>query len=194
MITSSLLSHCRRCATSMGGRLLLCMALLVIVPAMGRSDANEYVFKAAILTNFARLIEWPVSSFNAPNDPIILCILDPQPFGEALSAIDGIMVQGRPLRVTVCTPLEPSLACHILFANAREDYVRLAAIRTAMDRAVLVVGETAGFARQEGMIGLFRERHRIGFEINPVRIEAAGLKVSSRLIKLGRLVIGGGGP
>ena len=53
---------------------------------------------------------------------------------------------------------------------------------------VLTVGDGDGFARGGGMIGLFVEDGRMRFAINPNAAQRAGLRLSSQLLKLARIV------
>ena len=52
----------------------------------------------------------------------------------------------------------------------------------------LVVGELEGFVRRGGMISFVVEGDRVRLAVNPSRAEAAGLRLSSRLLSLARLV------
>jgi hypothetical protein len=53
---------------------------------------------------------------------------------------------------------------------------------------VLVVSDEAHFASRGGMIGFFRDADRVRFEVNPAAAEAAGLRISSRLLGLAKVV------
>jgi hypothetical protein len=156
-----------------------------------RAENTDYIFKATFLVNFARLIEWPSTAFNSPEDPLVMCVLDPVPFGEELKAIDGKMAMGRRLAIQSFEQVLRSQVCHILYVNTGDLHRRRYAIQALSGKPVLVVGEEEGFARHDGMIAIYPIHNRIGFEINPVRTEMAGLRVSSRLLKLGRIVIAG---
>jgi hypothetical protein len=52
----------------------------------------------------------------------------------------------------------------------------------------LTVGETEGFAVQGGIINLTVEEDKVHFEINPVAAERAGLKISSKLLSMAKIV------
>ena len=53
---------------------------------------------------------------------------------------------------------------------------------------VLTVGEADRFARRGGMIGFFFEDNRVRLEVNRAAAERAGLRVSSKLLAVARLV------
>ncbi|MCK5905932.1 MAG: YfiR family protein, partial [Gammaproteobacteria bacterium] len=56
------------------------------------------------------------------------------------------------------------------------------------NRPILTISDIDGFSQKGGMITLININERIHFEINPVAFKRAGLKVSSKLIELARLV------
>ena len=59
------------------------MVCAIAAPARAQS-ALEYDVKAALLLNFARFIEWPDAAFDGAEAPIDVCVLTPNPFGQAL--------------------------------------------------------------------------------------------------------------
>jgi hypothetical protein len=61
----------------------------------------------------------------------------------------------------------------------------LAAVR---DAPVLTVSDTTDFARHGGGIEFVREPNRLRFDVNLPGAERAGIKVSSRLLKVARRV------
>jgi hypothetical protein len=54
--------------------------------------------------------------------------------------------------------------------------------------AVLTVGTSDQFARSGGMVGLFVEDGRMRFAINPDAAQRSGVRLSSRLLALAKLV------
>ncbi len=60
------------------------------------AQVNEYQVKAFFLSNFARYVEWPADKFQAPNDPLAICIFGANPFGSAPRPGDRRQARGRP--------------------------------------------------------------------------------------------------
>ena len=52
----------------------------------------------------------------------------------------------------------------------------------------VVVGDGEGFATNAGLIGLYAEGEKLKFEVNQEAAHRAGLRLSSQLLKLARLV------
>jgi hypothetical protein len=61
-------------------------------------------------------------------------------------------------------------------------------LRGLQDAKVLTVGQVDGFTDLGGMINLVRTERTVELEINPKAAEAAGLKISSRLLAVSRVV------
>ena len=53
---------------------------------------------------------------------------------------------------------------------------------------VLTVGDTESFARRGGVVNLVKRENKIKFEINVEAAREAELKISSKLLKLARIV------
>ena len=54
--------------------------------------------------------------------------------------------------------------------------------------SVLTVSDMEGFAQQGGVINLVIRNQRLGFEINEDAAQRANLKISSKLLKLAKVV------
>lgn len=171
--------------------------LLLAVSARGSEapPATEYQLKAALLYNFAKFVEWPPSRFLTGQSAIQLCVLGQDPFGHDLEhIIHNETIGGRSLSVVrVPRILEPE-ACHILFISASEKERFGSVLRALKNHAVLTVGDVEGFARSGGIANFMREGNRVRFEVNVEAAERAGLKISSKLLKLAKIVHDKGKP
>jgi len=78
--------------------------------------------------------------------------------------------------------------CHVVFVSspARESTMDLA--NRLKGRPVLLVGESEGFAASGGAIQFTIEDNRVHFIINPDAADRAGLKISSKLLALAKIV------
>ncbi len=153
--------------------------------------AGEYQLKAAFLFNFAKFVEWPPSSFSDASAPLRICVLGRDPFGEELRNITrDKTVNGHKLEVSQVLDLQVARTCHILFIASSET-ARLKQILESLRGAdALTVGDTRGFVEQGGMINFVLENNRVQFEVNRKAAEQGGLKISSKLLSVAKLVVG----
>ena len=173
--------------------ILLSLALVAGIlarPLRGApSPAGEYPLKAVFLFNFVQFVEWPVSAFADSKAPIILGIVGRDPFGAVLdNTIKGEKVNGRPLEIRRLKADEDLSACHVVFLSrsGKEDAAGL--VQKLEGRPVLTVGEIEGFAELGGVINFVMVDRKVRFEVNPQAAAQQGVKISSRLLQLGRVV------
>jgi hypothetical protein len=147
---------------------------------------DEYQLKAAFLLNFARLVEWPPAFRPAPGAPMVLGVLGDSEVAEALAAgLVGAAAGDHPIEVRNLEDPSQVAGCHIVFlAGAERDD---GAILAARGNAALSVGQRDDFTRRGGVINFYTESSRLRFEINTRAANAAGLKISSRLLRLARI-------
>jgi hypothetical protein len=161
-------------------------ALLLAFTAHSRTTAQdvskEYRVKAAFLYNFVKFVEWP--SRTDPG-PIVICVAGQNPFGSVLvETIRGETVVGRTLESRVI--LEPDGGCHVIFVPAGAN--ASAYLGAARGTPRLTVGESPDFIQQGGLVRFYLDAGTVRFEINRERAERSGLRISSRLLQLARLV------
>jgi hypothetical protein len=160
--------------------LVLCALCLVPCALPAQDVPLEYRVKAAYLFNFAKFVEWPDA---ASAGPITLCVAGHNVFGEVLTeTIRGEAINGRSLVAHVA--LAPERGCHVLFVPrgaAVANYLK--AVRGA---PVLTVGESDDFVAAGGIVRFVLDGVNVRFEIDAAKAEAAGLRISSRLLRLAR--------
>jgi len=167
--------------------LWVCLAALAICPPQARSQAgNEYQVKAIFLYNFTKFVEWPA---DPANEPIVIGIIGEDPFGNWLDeAIRGKTANGHKLVVRHLKGGEEARACQVVFFSASEVKRLHTTLDSLTGASVLTVGEKEGFAEEGGIINFTLEDSRVHFEINVDAAQRAGLKISSKLLSLAKVV------
>ena len=172
---------------------LLALLLLPVPAIQGQSraeQAEEYAVKAAFLYNFSKFVEWPAApAGNAAEERLYLCIFGQDPFGAALDAIRDKPVRHQTLKIQPCQSLNDLQSNQILFVPASERARLGEILKRCKGYPILTVSDAEGFAEQGGMIALVADQGRIRFVINDSAARAAGLRISSQLLKLALRVI-----
>ena len=175
-------------------RVLWAMGVVVLFLSGTRAQsptAGEYQVKAAFLFNFAKFVEWPASSFSDASAPLRICVLGRDPFGEELRNITKEKtVNGRKLEVSQVFDLQVARTCQILFIASSETARLKQILASLRGTDALTVGDTKGFVEQGGMINFVLENSRVQFEVNRKAAEQGGLKISSKLLSVAKLVVG----
>jgi hypothetical protein len=152
-------------------------------------SAGEYQVKAAFLYNFAKFIDWPPNAFSDPKQPLAVCIYGHDPFGRSLEdALLGKFIGDRPVILGRATQFQDLAGCQVVFVSASEREPAADLANRLKGHAVLLVGESEGFAVSGGSIQFTIEDSRVRFVINPDAADRAGLKISSKLLALAKIV------
>jgi hypothetical protein len=153
------------------------------------NSASEYEIKAAFLYNFAKFIDWPDSSFAYAQSSFAICVLGTDPFGSALDrTLQGKMVGNHPVTLIRITEIEQARRCHVVFVAASESKRLPEIIDRLQTTSVLLVGESDGFAEAGGAIQFTLDDNHVRFTINKDVADRAGLKFSSKLLALAKIV------
>ena len=162
------------------------MAALVVPRASAQSEDQ---IMAAFLFNFARYVEWPKDAFDRNDMPVNICMLSTKEFGDVVSrTVSGKTVADRSVVVRWTADLPEATGCHILFIGREFDKSHTEAVAKLGGMSVFTVADQEGFAQAGGIANFFRVENRIRFEINPRAAKNAGLKISSRLLRLAKVV------
>lgn len=150
------------------------LALLVAAPR-GHAQTDDAVLKAAYIYNIAQFTTWPATTGARP---LNVCVNNGHPLWESLRALHGKPVGER--KVAVVVP-SAGTACDV--AVLRAGAARPAAEGTG---TLAIVDEPVnGYA---GAVALVEEDQHLRFDIDTKEAARAGLRFSSRLLRLARNV------
>jgi len=152
-------------------------------------EGVEYPVKLAFLYNFSKFIEWPAGSFRSPRAPLTICIVGRDPFSPEIEGdLRTRMVGGHPVEVLTLKLSDVLQGCHMVFIPATEKDQAGRIVGNLKGSSALTVGETEGFAVLGGIINFTVEGNKVHFEVNPLAAQRAGLKISSKLLSLAKIV------
>ena len=171
----------------------LLSALLHIFPCAAAHAAppTEYEVKAAFIHNIASFVKWPAAP--SAEGKLRLCILGSSPFTEAAGVLVGEQIDGLVWEVQHVDSRSALQECRVLFIAASEGGNLRRILQGVEGRAVLTVGDSDGYAEQGVVVNFYSGQNKVRFEINEDAARRAGLKISSQLLKLARIVRDAGG-
>jgi hypothetical protein len=191
------------------GRALFAWTLCVVLPVGAQPPSpTEFDVKAAFLYNFGKFVQWPapaadvaastftvlsISTAASPSnsEPFTIGVLGTDPFKPGLEKrLAGKTIQDRTVDVKVSQNIDDLRDCRIIYIAPGAEQDTAYVLGRLADKPVLTVGEGKRFFLQGGMVSFQMESRRIRFDINLQRVRAAGLDMSSQLIRLGRTVTG----
>jgi hypothetical protein len=192
-------SHCSQRLGSFSRRLSIAILVAGLGPGTvwasateaepAKPVAQEYQVKAVFLFRFIQFVEWPKGIPQTPDTSVCIGVLGDDPFGSALDeVVKNEIVHSRKLAVRRSSQPDDLKACALVFVS-RSEQSRMSSVISSLGSAPVVsVSEAPGFARLGGIINFFLEGKKVRFEINPSAAKKHGLRISSELLKLGRIV------
>ncbi len=170
--------------------ILLAPAVSAHAQAVGSDESSEYLIKAGVVYNFARLVEWP--DWAAPaGQPIVIGVLGNDAFATVLSrVVNGKKIDDRAIVVKRLRPQDAlrDCACRILFVAASQAARTDEIVQFQSSAALLTIAEAPDFARRGGIVALTLEDSRVRFAVNVDAASQASLTISSRLLALATIV------
>jgi len=168
------------------------LVALMEVNGVAAETVDEYQAKAAILYNFAKFVQWPPQAFHNSTHPITICIFGRTRIERELAdAARGKDIGSRPVVVSAISKVPEACNCQMLFISSSEQKRIKSILQELRTMSVLTVGETDGFTDAGGIANLEFTRDRIQMSINVEAAAAARLQISSKLLRLARIVKAG---
>ena len=194
----SILSSGRRVSTGIAFRrswrmsvIVVCWFLCSAFPEAFslKTENAEYPLKLAFLYNFAKFVEWPSDAFRSPGGTLAICIVGHNPFSlDIENELRARPAGDHPVEFVALKPTDALNACQIVFIPVTEKDQAARIVKSLKGASVLTVGESEGFAVRGGIINFTVEQGNIRFEINRRAADRAGLKISSKLLNLAKVV------
>lgn len=186
--------------------LLLCVALGVSAPAIAVAESSSRLtekqlqknrVKAAVVLNIARFVEWPAEQKQLRPSHLLMCYFREDVLGEAYEVIRDRRVNGRELQLELIDRVEDLPRCDLLLLSDQVLQENLSQPLVSRDVPLLVIKDLTNLKTSDRVVGrpylgvhvaLVRRGSKIGFEINLSAAHDAGLKISSRLLRLAHIV------
>ena len=161
---------------------------IAAIPESFSQDITDDEIKAALVFKFPVYVRWPGGAMNAKIDYFEFRVMGNCRLSDLLSQFDGENVMGKTIRVKRLSNIEALGNCHMLFISSSEKSNLPAIFKAIKGKPILTVGDMKGFARNGGIINFILKKDSVHFEIDPESGKRAGLKISSKLLRLAKIV------
>jgi len=183
------MSMCAVLRRLLAGAGLLAVLLVPVPAALAQTSVTERGVKAAFVYKFLGYVEWPAQAFARPDAPIVVGVLGADDIaGEIADVVKGRSVDGRPIEVRRLHAGDSLAGLHVLFIGAAERGRTAALMKSAHARGILTITENDDAADQASIINLVVTDGRVRFDVVLEAAERAGIKLSSRLLAVARVV------
>ena len=151
-------------------------------------QSEEYAVKAAFIYNFAEFIAWPDWPSSDHADSFDICIIGNDPFRSAMNALRNENIRGKKVQIKRLNSASSCSHCQIVYISSSEQDRLDQILATLQGHNILTVADTADFARSGVIFNLYLEDNKVRFEVNIDAVKRSELNISSKLLRLGRIV------
>jgi hypothetical protein len=170
---------------------MLAVLLVLAATCALAQDANAaFQIKAAFVLKFATYVTGPGTSFDATDDALVFGVAGSEAVYEFLDQLAATQdTAGRPVEVRRIATVEELAGVNVLFVGEDAADVAPALLQQAVATSTLTITDVAGPRPENSMIHFFIADDRVRFDIALAPVEAAGLRLSSRLLQVARQVV-----
>lgn len=180
----------RRCILVLPFLLLLtcCCVPSLLAQSKPKKKVDENKLKAVYMYSFGKYTTWPASTFAKTENDVVVGVYGDSPVIEHLQSVAAKRkLHNRKIRVIYFKSPEDYVPCHMVFVSHDvpiADQTKL--IAKLSRRPVLLIGETAVFNANGGMMSFFlTDDLKVKFEIDVQNTRKSGLSLDAKLLKLG---------
>ena len=145
------------------------------------------VLKAGLINGISSYVTWPMM---ADNEALMVCILAKNDgFSESLKRFYQQKQRNtdREMHIEVVS-VDRIKHCHLVVLLEEQNRHSAQLLLSIGKSPILTISDDPQFTANGGHISFFKENNKLRFEINYQATIDSGLKVSSRLLKLARVI------
>lgn len=168
-------------------RLVLISLLLFLMSGNTMANSREDAIKSGFIYNFARYSQgkW----FNASEQKSYnICSFNTEFIVTATKTLKALSIENRPVELVLLTGDKPDMInCNTLFISKADADTWHTILKNEAMPPLMLVGDFDRFLATGGHINFFIISGKVRFEVSPSRLRKSGIKMSSKVLRLGRV-------
>lgn len=170
------------------GSLMAALFVFAATCALGQDANAAFQIKAAFVQKFATYVTGPGTGFETTDGALVFGVAGSDLLYDFLAQLAAAQGSGgRPTEVRRIATVDDLKGVNVLFVGEDASDAPLL-LEQAVAASVLTVTDSAGPQPPNSMIHFFIADDRVRFDIARAPAEAAGLRLSSRLLQVARQV------
>ena len=180
---------CRRLLAFALWLAVVCGVCVAGLPTVDAGQASEADVKAAFVLSFLKFVEWPASRIPQAGGAFVIVVIGDDAVLASLTRASATQrVLDRAVSIRSTRSPEGLGAAHLVFIAGNAGHGLPLVLRELDGKVVLTVGDTPGYAQAGVVLNLFVQDDRVRFEANTAAAARAGLRLSSHLLRVARIV------
>lgn len=166
---------------------MLCVALFLFSAAATATEDIDY--KAGFIIKLIDYVEWPSGAGTDGSGNIVINVIGASPMAGKLTELAA----GKKITVKELPLDDAGIAdCQILFMGTSETADLAKILKKTNGTTALTISDAEYFANYGVMINFYVEeaggKTKTKFEVNKMVVDMAGIKISSKLLKLAKII------
>jgi len=165
-----------------------CVLLIIILGVVQQGNAQNYQLHTVYMYSFMKYIQWP----ELPKDAFTIAVLGSDseiiPHLESMAATK--QMNGKPIIIRIIEETGDLGSCEMLFVSkdlSSQPEIISSWESLAREKHFLLLTDSAEITGLSH-VNFIEQDNRLLFELNRKRIESAGLRVSTELLALAKIV------
>lgn len=148
--------------------------------------SEDLAYKADFIIKLIDYVQWTGGAGTDGSGTVNIGVVGQSPILQSLKTAS----EGKKITVKTITPEDPLTDFQILFITTKDKTELAKALKKISGKPVLTVSDCTGFAGFGVMINFYSEdgTGKVKFEANTLAAGDAGLKISSQLLKLAKII------
>ncbi len=170
---------------------LLIFCSLAFLSSITTSYARPFekqTVQAMLTLNIAKFTSWPEETFTNTESSLNVCVFGDNIIQESFAKLDNKVVHKRNIKITRLSRLRNIQQCQILYISKLERNRLFSLLAEIKNKPILTIGENIDFLKAGGIVGLESKQGKIQLNINLARLKQTELVISSRLLKLAKII------
>ena len=166
---------------------LACLFLSTAIANENNTQERQGQLMSVYLLHFANYIQWPKKVFS-DDEMFTLCTFADDRLASFVSELADEQVLGRRIQILYQPPLDKLASCQIVFFQ--HDFIQqFIEYKSSIDNLpILSVSDAEDFNETGGVIEYYLQDNKLRFAINLNLAQRYGLTISSKLLRLAKIV------
>ncbi|GEM_PF-1354474 len=148
------------------------------------ADEFKNKAKAVMLYKFFQYVTWPGTKSFSDSEEARFCYHGKNSFLHILNYIKNKKKSGPQFSIKEISLFDRAESCHLMFISKLDDSALQFLHRESLP--ILTVSDQMNFFENGGMIALYFEGDRLQLEVNKTKLSQAGLKISTKLLRIAK--------
>ncbi|MBF0203467.1 MAG: YfiR family protein [Desulfamplus sp.] len=170
--------------------------IVTVTPQAEAQEPSRQEIQAAMIIKFTDFIEWPQESFAENSEDFTIAVIGENKYEGIFEPFTKRLFQDKKLKIVYYKDIENIYKdvenigkVQILIFNISKKKKVKTLLDKLKGKPILTVGDSPEFAEHGGIINFVKKaNNKIGFEINIESKDFSGIKISSHLLKLGKII------